>query len=282
MRIRTPTVLAIGAWQSAEFAPLLQELDPQTQWPTFATWPEALFWLGRGSVQPDIVLCAQARPGAVDQDAIERLCRTSPLTRTVVVAGTWCEGELRTGQPPQGVVRLYWYEFAAWWRAAIRRSAAGLSPPWAEPVFDSRAGQFIENDHETFEFSSNERRLIAIDSLDYDAFEALQLGLRGLGWDAVWQPRHRPELGRGGDLHQSLKLAAGIWDGGQLDESERTDLRSFCSRLRNAEAPVMVLLDFPRVEHLQAARESGAAAVLAKPYQLALLHDELIRLFGLV
>jgi hypothetical protein len=282
MHIPSPTVLTIGDWQMPEFAQLRSELDAHTPWPAFATWPDALAAISDSSSLPDLVLWAQARPYAVNQQPLDQLCRTSPLTRVVVVAGTWCEGELRTGQPPQGVVRLYWYEFAPWWRAALSRAAAGLTPPWAEPMFDPRAGQFIGSHFaNSGEPLSNERRLVAIDCLDYGTFEALQLGLRGEGWGAHWQPRRRPEIG--GEQNKSAHaFSAGIWDGSQLDETERSSLRSFCMQMRDSGAPVIALLDFPRFEHQQAIQELGASEILGKPYQLSLLIQELDRLTAAV
>jgi len=39
--------------------------------------------------------------------------------------------------------------------------------------------------------------------------------------------------------------------------------------------PIVVLLDFPRVEHWQQASEAGATAVFGKPFDVA----ELVRVF---
>jgi AmiR/NasT family two-component response regulator len=77
-------------------------------------------------------------------------------------------------------------------------------------------------------------------------------------------------------------MVAAIWDGGQLSGGELAALREFAARVHtsHAAAPVIVLLDFPRVEHLQAARDAGAAAVLGKPYQVAHLVNELDRLIA--
>jgi hypothetical protein len=118
--------------------------------------------------------------------------------------------------------------------------------------------------------------MLAIDATDYSAFETLSGGLTGLGWNCVWQPRHRlyldNALANGGEAP-----AAGIWDGGQLSAAECKSLAAFCGRLQHHNAPVAALLDFPRVEHVKQAEFAGAATLLAKPYQLSLLHNELLR-----
>ena len=138
-------ISAVGPWEHAEFAALRAELDPQRQWTTVATLADLTAALADDSAEnaaatnpfvplpPELVLLAQARPGADDPSQLERLRAVAPLTRVVVVAGSWCEGELRTGHPAAGVVRLYWYELASWWRAAVAEWEANETPAWSEP-----------------------------------------------------------------------------------------------------------------------------------------------------
>lgn len=292
---RSPTLVAVGPWDHAEFAALRDEVDPHAEWGAIDSL-EALAAALVGDenetyedinaaatipfvpLPPELVLLAQPRPDATLAAQVERLREVAPLTRVVVIAGTWCEGELRTGAPPTGVVRLYWYEFAAWWRAALDAYQAGGMPAWSEPLDDVRAGQAttlrsLQLPHANSN-GSTQRGAIAIDAVDFAVFEALTAALAPYGWRCEWQPRHRPELHRDGDY------AAAIWYGGQLSEGELASLVTFATRVRESSlaAPVIVLLDFPRVEHLQAARAAGASVVLAKPYQVNQLANELARL----
>jgi hypothetical protein len=225
-----------------------------------------------------LVLLAQARPGVDDPSQLERLRAVAPLTRVVVVAGSWCEGELRTGRPAAGVVRLYWYEFAPWWRAAVAEWEANETPAWSEPLDDVRAGQetTVVAPRERDDVIPAEGGVLVVDAVDFAVFETLTTVLAPFGWSCEWQPRHRP------DLTVSTTMVAAIWDGGQLSDGELAALREFTARIHAAKAgaPVIVLLDFPRVKHLQAARDAGAAAVLGKPYQVAQLVNELERLIN--
>jgi CheY-like chemotaxis protein len=290
MPTRTPTLVAVGPWEHAEFAALRAELDPQRQWTTFATLAELAAALADDAAEnaaatipsvplpPELVLFAQARPGVDDPSPSERLRAVAPLTRVVVVAGSWCEGELRTGRPAAGVVRLYWYEFAPWWRAAVAEWEANETPAWSEPLDDVRAGQetAVVALRERDNVVPAERDVIVVDAVDFAVFETLAAVLAPFGWCCEWQPRHRPELAA------VTALVAAIWDGGQLSDRELAALRAFAAGVHaaNAAAPVIALLDFPRVEHLQAARDAGAAAVLGKPYQVARLVNELDRLIA--
>lgn len=290
MLTRTPTLVAVGPWEHAEFAALRAELDPQRQWTTVATLGDVTAALADDAAEnaaatipfaplpPELVLLAQARPGVDDPSQLERLRAVAPLTRVVVVAGSWCEGELRTGRPAAGVVRLYWYEFAHWWRAAVAEWDANETPAWSEPLDDVRAGQetTVVALRERDDVVPTEGGVLVVDAVDFAVFETLTAVLAPFGWSCEWQPRHRPELA------VVTTMVAAIWDGGQLSDGELAALCEFAARVHsaNAAAPVIVLLDFPRVEHLQAVRDAGAAVVLGKPYQVARLVNELDRLIA--
>jgi hypothetical protein len=225
---------------------------------------------------PELVLLAQPRPGCDEQAEIEVLREVAPLTRVVVLAGSWCEGELRTGRPLLGVIRLYWYEFPAWWRACLACLARRESPPWTEPLDDVRAGQASRQVPAMARAAGKpdiNGALVAIDATDFAVFQSLAASLVAEGWQCAWHPRHRPSL-----IDTADSLAAGLWDGSQLHAAEAESLGAFCARLKQYEAPVVALLDFPRVDHIEMASTNGAAAVLGKPYSVAHLNAELKRL----
>ena len=277
---------SVGPWQCGEFAVLQTVLGALAEWPHVATLADAIELLDGHAAPPEVLLLAQPRPGfysAVDAAAVARV---APLTRLVVVAGTWCEGELRTGHPLPGTTRLYWYHFEAWWRRGFAARAAGACPPWADPLADSRQsspgfGQTASSIG-AHGVDSVEARLangaplappadscVAVDTGDYESFESLRIALRPFGWRCVWQPRHRPEVwdsarATGGLAHP--EPVAGIWDGGQLSPLELQQLAQFAERLSGRRAPVIALLDFPRAEHVAATAAAGATAVIGKPY----------------
>lgn len=239
--------LAIGPWHQLEFAEATASIAEWESWAHLESFEEALESLSQVDVAPELIFLAQPLPGIVRQASVDRLQLAAPLARIVVVAGTWCEGELRTGQPPGGVLRLYWCELASWWRAASKRLTEGRFPSWSLPLDHPQAGRFCA--------VSNRESLpevVAIDAEDYAVFETLAEAVQNDGSQPVWANRLT-----------NHRATAGIWDGGQLAERELVRLRRFC---KSVAGPVAVLLDFPRVEHQAQARETGAAAVFAKPY----------------
>lgn len=238
-RVRRETcVLRIGNWRASEFA----AVEALARAPTVITIGEACTLLCTLAIAPELILIAQPRPGDVCQPDVDRLQRLAPLTRIVVVAGTWCEGELRTGRPPTGVVRIYWYELASWWQAAERRVAAGLSPAWSASLDHPQAGRYV------VECQPSDLPPTAIHADDYSVFESFV----DAGVPAIWTR---------GEIAADAK--AGIFDAGQLSERERERLQAFC---RKVDGPVIVLVDFPRGEHFVEALSLGASAVFAKPY----------------
>lgn len=281
MPAQPPSLVAVGPWEHGEFAALRAELDPMREWPAAATLSELTEQLSSNdasAASAEVILLAQPTPGENHQPAIETLRTLAPLTRIVCVAGSWCEGELRTGRPPDGVIRLYWYEFPSWWRAVNEAAEAGRTPAWSEPLDDPRSGQLTPLS-EKADARSRSRvsasRLLAVDAADFAVFETLAAVLSPFGWQCEWRPR-----GRRHEDSSAATFDAAIWDGGQLADHEVAALRTFAATIHAASpaAPVIALLDFPRVEHLAAVRNAGAAALLAKPYQLAQLVNELERL----
>jgi hypothetical protein len=244
-----PEVIAIGPWHTPEFATALANLEDEQSLQKLARIEAAYELLTSADVAPELVLLAQPLPGAVRQQEVDRLQRLAPLARIVIVSGTWCEGELRTGNPPAGVLRLYWYELAPWWQAAQRRWSAGLCPAWSAPLDHPQAGRYaIDATIDQLAMPST----VAIDAEDFAVFECLAGALDASGAVATWAQND--------DLSQA---SAGIWDGGQLNDRELPRLGRFCLQVKG---PVVALLDFPRVEHVVAARAAGAIAVFAKPY----------------
>ena len=249
-------VLTVGDWKLREFVAATGDIVDARGWLSVTGIDQACQHLQNCQQPPELIFLAQPQPGLFCQEEIDRLQQLVPLTRLVVVAGSWCEGELRTGSPPSGVIRLYWYELAPWWHAAIRRRDAGQCPPWSLPLDHLQAGRWsFAND-----LSSDGSLLsVRIDAADYAVYETLSSALGEYNISSSWQGRDESVAIPTDDV----SVIAGIWDGGQLNARELVRLAQFC---RQADGPVIALLDFPRIGHLQQAEAAGAIAVFAKPY----------------
>ncbi len=268
---KTQTLL-VGDWQQREFATASAGIPDALDGPPniAANIDEACDILRHCQQPPELIFLAQPLPGLYRQNDIERLQQLVPLTRLVIVAGTWCEGELRTGTPPNGVIRLYWYELASWWQANIRRRDAGQCPLWSLPLDNAQAGRWSSGSDLSRNLSSDlscdlskggSLLSVLIDAADYAVYETLSATLGEQNILTSWQSPswHRHDE----NATQAATATAGIWDGGQLGDLELTRLTHFS---RQVDGPVIALLDFPRVEHIQQAQAAGAFTVFAKPY----------------
>ena len=248
-----PRVRLVGQFDHADFAGADALLRAGAE---IVTSPE---------VPPELIVVAQSRPGMIAEETIQSLLRAAPLSGVVALLGTWCEGEPRTGRPWPGVERRYWYEFPAWWRRQLALRAAGRCPDWAQPyevapasrgVLASGRGGGLPGSHS---IGNRAHGLVVLSAAVRETAEALSDALQQAGYAALWQPPGRPAPFVRGAL-------AGIWDGGQLNDREEENFAAFCRGLSRDAVPVIALLDFPRRDRCERARELGAAAVLGKPW----------------
>ncbi len=234
-------VLALGDVEHAELRSVVQRVA-DSRWSSLTEGDEA----PQGAF--DLVLLLQERPGRIDAARAAVLRQAHPLAGLVVVLGTWCEGEMRTGQPLPHCERVFWYQFPAWWQSVTRAWTAGRPAAWQHPAGVSPDGPRLDG------------QLIAIDTPDADAAESLIDVCHALGGSAVWTPRWRCRP-------MGTRIAAGIWVGGQLDAVEELDLANFRGWLP-VESPLVALLDFPRRDRIRRAEQLGVTAVLGKPWRI--------------
>jgi hypothetical protein len=238
------TVLAIGPWHEGEFAVVRSQLADTDTWSVVADCQSASELLSRNDLLLELILLAEPLPNIYRPNQIEDLRRRAPLAQIVVVAGTWNEGELRTGKPYPGVLRLYWHEFSSWWRARTRTWSPSLDGP-----LTPRSGKF----------PATLKTSIAIHAATLATYEALSETLKTCGAECRWV-RNPADF---------KPAAIGIWDGGQFDPSEWERLKSFALKLQQIGSPLIVLLDFPRKEHVARLETLGCAMILGKPYSIA-------------
>ena len=196
----------------------------------------------------DLIVLAQERPGELPRNLHTRIREAAPSAALLSVAGSWCEGELRTGNPWEAIERIYWHEFSSWLDRKVTAS-----------------GPRKEN-------SIAKRSLIAINALHRESASAISDCLQSENeFASVWLPRVGPQpLASGYD--------AAIWVGGQLTGSVAFSLAAFCQQMRNHAAPVLAMLDFPRADEWQLARQLGVAALLGKPWDATALCNRLSQL----
>lgn len=202
----------------------------------------------------DWIVLATSYPGQYSEEQIDRLRRRAPLSRMVALLGSWCEGEVRSGRPVAGVIRVYWHQWEQRlaWEAA--RWSSGARSTWALPITVGEEERVLALAGDSLVPGAG---LIAVCSDEFACGEWLCAACCKGGYAAQWL--------RPADPWPETNFTAGIFDLG--GPRERYDgLRRFAAALRPA--PVVALMGFPRIEDRERALAAGAAALLSKPVWL--------------
>lgn len=210
------------------------------------------------NLQPDVILMAQSRPDTFSNCELVQLQQTAPLAATVALLGSWCEGEMRSGRPLPAALRIFWYEFPSWWKRQMSLRRAGRCPDWARRTAHDVRLAAPDATANSASQSLPRPSLVVVKTSNYATGNALADVLHSAGYSVAIQTA---------GSHASVRGAlAAVWDGGQLSDHEAVELKAFSAEMDRHAAPVLVLLDFPRRDRIDAAVECGAAGVLGKPW----------------
>ncbi len=242
------SILFVGDISRAEFreaGPAARRLGDFLEAADASAAAEAI---ASGWTTPDLIVVAQAFPGEFSAASIERLRRLAPLARVVGLLGPWCEGETRTGKPWPAAIRVYWHQWLPRAEEEFRHLGSGQTSSWSLPTTASEEERLLLMADQPWE---KRRGRVAIRSPWAEMHAWLADACRRRGYTPV------PLLAAADAL---------LFDGTDCQDHELDELARLAASVRPA--PVVVLLDFPRVEDRDRAVAAGAAAVLAKPLLL--------------
>jgi len=252
-----PTLWIVGDWRRSEFAPALDLLRRRADChycDDLGSGPSEVASLARKG-NPRAILLVQSCPGQFSASDAERLHAVAPLARLVALVGPWCEGEIRSGRPWPGIVRVPWRS----WRS---RLLAALGLHWgsdcpAAPL--PRTASEVEQIERSLLPIAHTRRF-AGSSLIFTTSRTTSLSisdaLEAIGIHCRWQCSPDTAVAAPVDLL--------VFDGWQqvLSDHDRASAD-------NSVFPrQLVLLHFPRPADLDRAAELGIDAILAQPLLL--------------
>jgi len=271
-------VLLVGDYAHRDFSEVVAWLEQHTQLAWAATVMDGLAAMGPSAAAeseggggdepaadrliPDVMIVAQSRPGQISPQQIERLHAASPLSRLVTLAGSWCEGELRSGRPCTGVIRILWHQWQPRLVPFLQSGSAPVPATWRMPRTVSLDEQFAATVGPVW---PRREGLVAIHADARETFLALSDACHEGGYATVWYPSEQAVAASG--------VVAALADGVSCEAREVSWLRHVVQRHRPA--PVIALLDFVRRQDYELARAEGVSAILAKPF---LVYDLLWRL----
>jgi len=258
------TILLLGNTDRSEFRQARDAMDRWGRVVGFAGPEEAEAALGQRRLVPDVIVIAQSHPAQFSHEAIDRLRRLAPLARVLALLGSWCEGEMRTGQPWPGVVRTYWHQWLPRGVQQFDRLRRGARCAWALPPTATEEERLLLAAEEPV---ANRRGLIGIWTHSFEMADWLSATCRSCGLATVWLRGPRPARIAG--------PTAVLFDGSDGRDGELREIERLSTSL--APAPLIALLDFPRIEAYRRVLAAGAAAVVSKPFHVEDLFWELDR-----
>ena len=241
-------VLFIGDHRHSEFVEATAWLAEHSLLSVATTPAEAMEAVQHPSLPPELVIVAHARPGQFSQRDIETIHRLAPLARLAVLAGSWCEGEMRTGHPWPGVLRLYWHQGAA----RLRELLTDSCPLWSHPRTATDVERLLDL---PAPLVAGKQKLIAIGTESSIAYHGLAATCVQAGYATAWVVPRQSTMIHG--------AAAGIWDETQQPES-LAPLHAFTRCLGHA--PIVALVNFPRLEDYRRLENEGIDQLIAKPF----------------
>jgi hypothetical protein len=200
----------------------------------------------------------QDYPDQFSGAAIDRLRNLAPLARLIAIQGSCCEGEPRSGHPLPGVIRMYWHQAAERIRREFPHGFAADAAAWRLPATATDEERLLAAVDEPLPMG---RGLVAIWTRRPEMEGLLADACRRGGYATVWLHPRQPVRVQG--------AVAAIYDGDSLDAAGLAELGQLTAEV--SPAPVLALLDAPRIQDVRLARTLGAA-VLAKPFRI----DELL------
>lgn len=260
-------LLVSGEFWHSDFADLIGRVEV----PTTLIPGDRLSALSHSDDHYSAILIAQSRRGSVSQTFINHCRRLFPETPVIVLLGSWCEGETRSGTPLQHVVRMYWHEWNGSYRALSARLAAqGMPLPGPSSKRPLEIVRQSENTGAVAAHAACEACLnvVAVSAMTLCQFETLEDPLRALGAAPIWleQAAWRAATPE--------EVSAVILDCDGISPILRGRMELVCETLPGS--PIFLCLNFPRKDEIAELRQGfEIAGVISKPFDLHALWSTL-------
>lgn len=204
----------------------------------------------------DVIVVAQPYSGAIRSDELAPLLTRAPLARVLVLAGSWCEGESRSGQPIPGALRILWHQWPARWMQDLARFEEGACPAWSLPVTATEDDRvFLSADEPLAPLTGR----LAIVAYEPTAGWLADVG-RGLGLDVqILSPRATFSAER-----TACDLV--IFEVESLHCESPETASSWAEHWRSV--PLIGVCNFPRLEAREQWLHAGVKVLLAQPISL--------------
>ncbi len=239
-----------GDSPSFEFREAISWLENHCSVERVASFGALARLLENSSTDPWAVVVMQQYKGEFDHVDAAAIAQAIPLSRLVVLLGSWCEGETRTGKPLAGFVRIGWCDFVPRFSGLIHHKKL---PSTASD------GETLQSAMEYAESAVDSGLCVGVYSASYDDGRAIHESLESLGF--VTRRLLRGDF----ESTQRLEVDIVVWDDAGGPRTRRVELGMATGK----GIPVIAVINAPRSQDVRSALLAEAHAVLAKPYRVA-------------
>lgn len=264
-------ILLVGQVERDEFTDAVRFLNRLGEVHLTPRLEKAIDRTKQGKLLPELVVLLASRPGEFLDSKVNQLRTAAPLARLVNLLGSWCEGEMRTGVPLSGMVRLYWHE----WEPACERELARLgnllvkstgaesintTSTWSMPVTSTDEERLLVNRPITFPRGSG---LVAINSPSPAMSDWMAEACEKQGYSVVLSAGSLQDKETSSEIRG---VSVVIVDASECNKAEQARIKTLQTRWPSAR--MIVLLDFPRIEQRRRLQEQGVDTIVSKPITL--------------
>lgn len=202
-----------------------------------------------------LVVLAESRRDQISQSTVDCFRNSMPDVPIVVLLGSWCEGENRSGDPLLGVNQVVWHQWETRFERFLNQLANGLKSDWHQPLtvtVSDRVREFSP-DADVAKFFQGKKVLVSCE--DATTFESVSDLLSIYQCSAYWAEST--------DV-SNLSCDVICVDGNGASGEFADRVASIRSQL--TDVPVTVMLNFPRQQDLDTLTVIGVQEVVSKPY----------------
>lgn len=222
----------------------------------------------------DLIVIAQSHRDQIEIADIDRIHQMFEGTPIVALLGSWCEGEVRSGHPWPGVVRVYWHQWAGRFEAFLKQFKSGDSG-WESPrtatvgdrILAASGGGHPEISSIAAESLGGET--IGISAWTSSQHEMLADAISHFGWTSHWIERETMDGQMASDL-SVICVEADSW-------SPELNHRLQWIKKEVSSVPMVLVLNYPREGELDEIRSAGVSEVVSKPFELTDLKSAIVR-----
>ena len=215
------------------------------------------------SQEYDLVVLAQSRRNEISASTVDEIRQSMPQVPIVVLLGTWCEGENRSGEPLEGVNNVLWHQWEKRFEKFCVQMNEGVSTDWHLPLTATVADQVRDFSPDPSHVKQLSGPNVGVSASHRSSFESIRDLLNLYSCEVSWIESDKEKA-------KSEQFDAVCVDIERGIEQQKNSISVLKSLFHNI--PTVVLLGFPRKQDVDGLAAFGITQIVSKPFTA----DELV------